>query len=619
MADFHLEDEFRGSFRLDNWRKVTSPLRNHVGGLAGLVGGGVVIAAIEAYLPILVGAVIDEAMSGGRSTRLAWLLSTYVGLFAVFAAGVFLFIRSAGTVATGVGHDLRTACFGKLQDLPLAYFDTRPVGWLTSRITSDCARVSNMLPWVLLDFAWSSTIVTLVLIAMFRIDAALAWRTLTIVPVLVVLSVTFQRLMIRSSRQSRRLNSAMTASFNENLLGHRTTKSLAREEGNLAEFARLSGEMRTWTMRNALQSAVYVPMVAMIGAAGAGIALWSGAGRVLADDGLTLGKLITFLQFAALFAQPVQEVAQRFADLLNASGAAERLATLLDTVPSIRDGDGVRGRIASQSAAPVAGRAEDGGSATIGSLRFDRVSFGYRPDQPVLRDFDLEVRRGTTLALVGSTGGGKSTIVSLAARFYEPVAGRILVDGVDLRERGLHWFQSNLGVVAQVPHLFSGTVRENIRYGRLEATDADVEAAARKVNAHEAIAALEGGYGFEVGEGGERLSIGQRQLVALARAVLRDPAIFILDEATSSVDTATERLLQSGIDAALRDRISFVIAHRLSTIRRADRILVIEAGAIVEDGTHDQLIARRGRYHELYTRQFVAEREAEVLASRPPG
>jgi ATP-binding cassette subfamily B protein len=618
MADFHLEDEFRGSFRLANWRKVVAPLRNHRGGVAGLVGGGMAIAAIEAFLPVLVGAVIDEATSGGRSPRLVWLLAAYVGLFALFAGGVFLFIRSAGTVATGVGHDLRTACFAKLQQLPFAYFDTRPVGWLTSRITSDCARVSNMLPWVLLDFAWSATIVTLVLVAMFRIDAGLAWRTLAIVPVLVALSVVFQRLMIGSSRQSRRLNSAMTAAFNENLLGLRTTKSLAREPGNLAEFARLSSDMRQWTMRNALQSAVYIPLVATVGAAGAGIALWAGAGRILAAEGLTLGKLVTFLQFAALFAQPVQELAQRFADLLNASGAAERLAGLLDTVPAIRDSDAVRRKIVAQATAPVAGRAEDGGKSDIDELRFEGVSFAYRPDQPVLRDFDLSVRRGTTLALVGSTGGGKSTIVSLAARFYEPVAGRILVDGVDQRERSLHWHQSNLGVVAQVPHLFSGTVRENIRYGRLDASDAEVEAAARKVNAHEAILALDGAYAFEVGEGGERLSIGQRQLVALARAVLRDPAIFILDEATSSVDTATERLLQSGIDAALRDRISFVIAHRLSTVRRADRILVIEGGRIVESGTHEELLALRGRYRELYTRQYATEREAELLGERIP-
>jgi ATP-binding cassette subfamily B protein len=241
------------------------------------------------------------------------------------------------------------------------------------------------------------------------------------------------------------------------------------------------------------------------------------------------------------------------------------------------------------------------------------VRFWYKPDAVVLHDFDLTVREGQTVALVGATGGGKSTIVSLLARFYEPRAGRVLLDGVDYRERSLHWLQSNLGVIQQVPHLFSGSIRENIRYGRLDATDAEIEAAARRVNAHGFITSLDRGYDFDVGECGERLSTGQRQLVALARAVLRNPQIFIMDEATSSVDTATERLIQGGIEEVLRDRIAFVIAHRLSTIRRADIILVIDGGRVVERGTHRELLARRGRYFDLYTNQYAVEREHELF------
>jgi len=418
-----------------------------------------------------------------------------------------------------------------------------------------------------------------------------------------LLSAVFQRFLIRAGREARRLSSAMTASYGEMLLGARTTKTLAREDANLGEFQRLSADMNRWAMRGAILSSIYMPLMAMLAATAGALVLWQGAGWVLADEKVSLGTLIAFMQFAALFAQPVQELAQRFADILNASSAAERISTLLSTEPAIVD------RAAAQPPQQ---------HAPIRELRFEGVDFWYREGVPVLEGFSLAARRGQTIALVGSTGGGKTTIVSLAARFYEPRAGRITVDGTDLRDIPLAWFTERIGLVPQVAHLFAGTIRENIRYGKLDASDGDIERAARRVKAHAFIEALEKGYDTEVGEGGERLSTGQRQLVALARAVLRDPQILVMDEATSSIDTATERLVQEGVDELLHSgadggRISFVVAHRLSTIRRADVILVIEKGRIAEQGSHAELLARRGRYWELYTNQYAADREREVL------
>ncbi|MFN5495401.1 MAG: ABC transporter ATP-binding protein, partial [bacterium] len=572
------------------------------GAVAGLLGAGLAIAVIETALPLFVRAIIDEAnaiqANGGESAALAPILVVYSTLFLFFAAGVWLFIDSAGGVATRTGDRLRRDCFAKLQTLEPAYFDVRPTGWLVSRLTSDCTKVSSILPWCMLDFAWCTAILTGVTITMFVIDARLALWALAVVPVMAVVCAVFQRFLMRAGREARRLSSAMTASYGEMLLGARTTKTLAREEANLGEFQKLSTEMNQWSMRSAVLSSVYVPLMATLAAGAGAIILWHGAGDVLSAEGITLGTLIAFMQYAALFAQPVQELAQRFADILSASSAAERIATLLSTEPAIADRTG--------NAAPR-------GGARIERMEFDGVDFWYREGVPVLDGFSLAARRGQTIALVGSTGGGKTTIVSLATRFYEPRAGRIAVDGVDLRDIPLAWLSERIGIVPQVAHLFAGTIRDNIRYGRLEATDAEVERAAARVKAHEFIVGLEKGYDPEVGEGGERLSTGQRQLVALARAVLRDPDILVMDEATSSIDTATERLVQEGVDEVLKGRISFVVAHRLSTIRRADVILVIEKGRIAEQGAHAELLAKRGRYWELYTNQFAADRERALL------
>lgn len=615
MSGVHLDEDFKGRFDPRVWRKLLSYLAHHRGAVTRLAIGGAVIAAIEAGLPLFVAAMIDEAHANGLTSKLTTIVTFYLSSFLAFAFCVWLFIRAAGEIATGVGYRLRQDCFRKLQELSFSYFDTRPVGWLTSRLTSDCGRISGTLPWTILDLFWGSLLLTATATAMLFIHVRLSLIVFAIIPVLVLASWYFQRMMLHSGRQARRTNSAMTASYNEALQGARTTKTLVREERNLGEFQRLSTEMRTWMMRNSIQSSLYFPVIMTIAAAGSGLALWKGGGEYLAGEGLTLGKLVAFLQFAGVFAQPIQELAQRFADILNASTAAERVVSLLETKPEIEDGGPVQAKIAAQAIEAKPDVAFDGGSPRIREIRFDRVTFWYKPGVPVLQEFSLDVREGQTVALVGATGGGKSTIVSLVARFYEPREGAILLDGVDYRERSLHWLQSNLGVIQQIPHLFSGSIRENIRYGRLDATDAEIEAAATRVNAHGFIRSLEKGYDFDVGECGERLSTGQRQLVALARAVLRNPQIFIMDEATSSVDTSTERLIQGGIEEMLRGRIAFVIAHRLSTIRRADVILVIDGGRVVEQGTHRELLAKRGRYFELYTNQYAVEREAELFGA----
>jgi ATP-binding cassette subfamily B protein len=433
---------------------------------------------------------------------------------------------------------------------------------------------------------------------MLRLNARLALFVIAILPPLAIVSVLFQVRLLRTQRLVRKTNSKITATFNEAIMGVRTTKALVREGENLAEFQGLSGEMYGHSMKNAMLAAVYLPIVITLGSVGVGLSLWKGGVDIAGGiSGMSFGTLVAFIQYAAFFYIPIQELAERFTQLQAAQAAAERIQGLLDTVPEIRDVEG----------------AFDPGDERIAGIEFRGVSFAYKEGQPVLDRFDLSVRAGQTIALVGPTGGGKSTIVSLLCRFYEPTDGVILFNGSDYRTRRLQWLQSRLGVVLQTPHLFSGTVAENIRYGRLAATEEEVIAAARLVNADAFIRTLEKGYETEVGEGGSRLSTGQKQLVSLARAILADPQIFVMDEATSSVDTETERLIQGAIETVLEGRISFVIAHRLSTVRSADRILVIEKGRIAEEGSHEELLRRRGHYYNLYTNQFALERQRRIL------
>lgn len=624
-ADFsHLEDDAVPKFNLAAWRRLTVFAHGYRREIAGLMLLGAMVAVCDTALPLLTGRIIDSAAQGdGSSTWMRYAMA-YFGVCMCFILCIWTFIVLAGKVATGMAHDLRIAGFSRLQELSFSFFDRRPVGWLVSRLTSDCSRVSGLTPWFLLDLAWGTSLITLIAMVMFWLNARVTVYVMAAMIPLVIASVAFQRMLLHSSRAVRKSNSHLTAAFNENVAGVRTTRSLSREEENLSEFKVLSEDMYRQSMRNALQTAIFLPVVTSLGSIGIGLALWRGGvavdigtGRhgaaITPLEGMTLGTLITFMQFAALLFHPVQELARNFTNLQAAQAAAERIGGLLETVPEIRDSNEVAAAIAAQSSLPKVGVANDGGLVRVGKIEFRNVEFAYGGGRRVLSDFNLVIEGGKSIALVGATGGGKSTIVNLLCRFYEPTGGAIYIDGVEYRQRSLHWLQSNLGVVLQSPHLFSGTIRENIRYGRLDATDAQVEQAARTVGAHEFITSTPDGYDSEVGEGGSRLSTGQKQLVALARVVLADPQILILDEATSSVDTETEHLIQLAVEKVLAGRISFVIAHRLSTIRHADCILLIDDGRIVEKGSHADLMKNRGRYFDLYTSQYRHELQETVL------
>ncbi|GAA5129044.1 ABC transporter ATP-binding protein [Luteolibacter yonseiensis] len=613
MKDEPQEDVFSDKLDLSLWVRVFRHALPYKRLLVPLAISAVAIALVDASFALVTRWAVDDVVKAGAMPDLLPHIAVYAFLSFSLAGGVWVFINSAGGLANNMSHDIREECFRRIQELEFAYFDHRPTGWLISRLTSDCDKLARIIAWGSLDLVWAVCLVIMISVILVVLHPVLGLLVLSVVPPLILVSAVFQKKLLLSSRDTRKFNSMITASFAEALQGLRTSKTLVREEENLREFQGLSSQMYGVSIQNALQSAVYIPIVLTLGSVAAGIALWRGGSGVI-DGSLSLGTLVAFIFYAGQFFNPINQIAQVLVQMQGAQAAGERVLSLLATVPGISDSDDVKERLEKwDKPERPADLAPDGYEKNIRSLEFRHVDFSYTDGESVLKDFNLAVGAGETIALVGASGGGKSTIVNLAARFYEPTGGQILVNGHDLRERGLAWYQSNLGIVLQGPHLFSGSVRENIRYGRLDATDEEIEEAARGVNADEFIRLLENGYDTDVGEGGNRLSTGQKQLVSFARALLANPQIFIMDEATSSIDTETEQLIQQGLKAIFHGRISFVIAHRLSTIRTADRILVIEKGRIIESGTHVELLNAKGHYHALYTRQFQQEREASMF------
>jgi ATP-binding cassette subfamily B protein len=505
----------------------------------------------------------------------------------VQAATVFTFIYLAGVLGERIQYDLRKMLFDHLQDLSLSYYSNNAGGRLIARVTSDTGRVSELLTWGLVDSTWAAMNIISSTIFMLIINWRLALIVLTILPVMIFIAIEFRKRILEQFRISRRANSKITGAYNENFQGTRVVKALGRENENTREFQDLTTRMYHASYRAAWLSALFLPTVQIIAALALGFIVGYGGLQIEAGI-MTIGGIQAFVAYLTFMLWPIQELARVYSEMQHSIASAERIFKLVDTPSEIHNRpDSIEAK------------------TLLGEIEFDHVDFYYEDRKSVLSDFTLKVNPGEMIALVGPTGGGKSTIVNLLCRFYEPSKGVIKINGVDYMDYKLESIHNKIGIVLQTPHLFSGTVRENIRYGNLSANDSEVEEAARIAGAHDFITAgLEKGYEQNVGESGNLLSVGQKQLISLARAVLARPELFIMDEATSSVDTLTEALIQRGMEALMKGRTSFVIAHRLSTIRRADRILVIENGHIAEQGSHAELLKLRGHYYRLYTQQF---------------
>jgi ATP-binding cassette, subfamily B, bacterial len=605
------EIDARQSLKISLWRSLmrfAAPFKRDFAFLALMM---VLVASIDAVQPFLTGWAVDKIAVAGRLDRLPLFSIVFGALMLCQAVAIRLFIGSGGRIEMGMNYGIRAAAFEKLQALSFSYFDKTSAGWITARLTSDIGRLADIITWGIIDMIWGFTMMLVSAILMFLTDWRLALYALAAFPLLILASVFFEKAILERSREVRRHNSRLTAAFSENIRGVKAVKVLVAEERQGAAFRALSETMRRASTRQARLSALYLPLVVFLGYIGISLSLWQGGARVLGGTA-TLGLLTAFILSASRFFDPATDLARVIADVQYAQASAERVLGLIETDPTVVDGPEAR-KLEAELAA-------SGGRRRLrGAVDFQDVSFSYDGKKEVLSGFSLSVAPGSTIALVGETGSGKSTIVNLACRFYEPTAGRILVDGADYRDLPLSLLHGNLGYVLQQPYLFSGTVRENIRYGRLDASDAEVEQAARAARAHEFIAGegggrgLQGGYEAQVGEGGILLSTGQKQLISLARALLADPAILVLDEATSSVDTETEKLVQEAIGKLLAGRTSFVVAHRLSTIVEADLILVMKDGRALERGTHAQLMSAGGYYRRLYAAQFAREEEAQLF------
>ena len=567
----------------------------------GLLGSVVDIAQ-----PILQRYSINHFIGGGTLDTLPWFIAIYFGTILLSAAANYISCTDATCLEVWIDRDLRNDAFAHLQTLSFSYFNQNSVGYIHARVISDSSRIGTLFSWSLIDGVWQMTYLVGAIVVMLVINAKLALMVLTIMPIIVLLFSVFQSRLVRVNREVREINSKITGNFNEGITGAKTIKTLVIEDKIHDGFVADTAAMRKKTVRAAHLRGLFASTMGFASSLALAIVLWRG-GYIAASE---VGTFSMFMSYAQGMMEPVRWIIDSISDLITTQVNIERLSKLLETKSDVVDSPEVIKKYGD-----CFDPKRENWEPIKGDIEFDDVSFKYPDgDEYILEHFSLNISFGTNIAIVGETGAGKSTLVNLICRFYEPTSGRVLIDGRDARERSQLWLHSAIGYVLQTPHLFSGTVRENLLYGNPNATDEDIRRALELVSAQGVVDKLENGLETDVGEGGDMLSTGEKQLLSFARAILADPRILVLDEATASVDTITEQKIQFAIDTIIHGRTSIVIAHRLSTVRNADLILVVDDGKIIEQGTHEQLMSRRGSYYRLYTRQYEDEATSRLLS-----
>lgn len=578
-------------------------LKAHAPMMIGMILLGIAGSAVDIVFPKYQEYAINHFIGGNTLDTILPFIVTYA-LFLILK--IIFDVNStymASKIEMYIGRDLKKKSFDHLQTLSFSYFNRNSVGYVHARVMSDTGRIGTLVSWYLMDCVWNITYMVGALAVMFETNVKLTLIVLVVIPIVSAIVALMQKKLTDANRRIREMNSKITGSFNEGITGAKTVKTLVTEDKMYSRFTGETEEMKKISVSESRYRGVL--WTSLTAASYIALALVLYRGGVLNEEGvMALGTLSLFMSYAMGIMQPIRWIVNSLSQLITVQVNIERLTGLLETESDVADSAEVIAKYGDMFEPK-----RENWEELKGDIEFENVSFKYPDgDEYVLRDFNLKIPHGTNVAIVGETGAGKSTLVNLVCRFFEPTSGRLLIDGRDARERSQLWLHSNIGYVLQTPHLFSGTIRDNLKYGAPDATDEEIMEALATVSAVGIIEKSEKGLDTEVGEGGDLLSTGEKQLISFARAILCQPKILVLDEATSSIDTFTEQLIQNAIEKVIAGRTSFMIAHRLSTVRNADIILVVRDGVIVESGTHKELIAKRGYYYSLYTRQY--EREA---------